>query len=95
VSYTNKASRGSSASCTVQMRIHQGESLTFTFPFQGPLCCVQRRAYPRLRTLRNRPFGDVSVEETKELERIISLAAFVTISAAMKIAFAGVASEPD
>jgi hypothetical protein len=42
-----------------------------------------------------RPFGDVSVEETKELERIISLAAFVTISAAMKIAFAGVASEPD
>jgi hypothetical protein len=41
------------------------------------------------------PFGYVSVEETEEFERTISLAGLVFVLAAMKIAFAGVASKPD
>jgi hypothetical protein len=37
----------------------------------------------------------VSVEETKEFERAVSLAGLVFVLAAVKIAFAGVASKPN
>jgi hypothetical protein len=68
--------------------------VTFPETFKGRVVFRNERISV-FRLCKIRPLVVVSVEETKEFERIILLAAFVFVLTAMKIAFAGVASKPD